>query len=534
MTTVPGTDKPMKPGVEKIADVNPDLPVEITLTLRGPDLPSGATATEGAMDPADFRKDYGASQQDIDTVTAALSRLGLTVRDSSRTARSVSVEGPAKVVEKAFGVHLGTYRGPAEEYRGQEGPVQVPAELATIVTGVFGLDLRRVAHRLTAAPEAPPSGTALSPRQLEDRYDFPSGDASGQTIAVLEFFGGYFAEDLAQFCRKYRLPDATASLTTVSIDQQPIPTLAEIKQLPTSKQGEWIGASGEVMMDVEIVAGLAPGAEIAVYFAPFTQKGWVDILNRLLHDRPAVVSVSWGTREDDPTAFSTAAVTAIEQRLAALAALGVTVCVSSGDDGSGDNGNDGRCHVNYPASSASVLAVGGTEIKNGAEVAWLDSPGTRFDPAGNPTGGGATGGGISTVIPRPSWQQQVSVSRPDDGSDFDGRVVPDVAALASRPFYDLIMEGRDAPNGGTSASAPLWASLIARCYATLGPQQKPVFATPRLYEGDGLPAFRDITDGTNTSTPDPGVGYEAGKGYDAVTGWGVPVGINLPPVLRSS
>jgi kumamolisin len=465
-------------------------------------------------------------------VRAALERLGLTVRDSSRTARSVTAEGPARLVDQAFGVELGTYRGAREEYRGQEGPVHVPAELDGVVTGVFGLDLRRVAHRLAAAPAATAKVAALSPNDLEDRYDFPPGDASGQTVAVVEFSGGYFPEDLEQFCQKYDLPDATASLTTISIDKQPIPTLDEIRQITDDDiRNDWLGASGEVMMDVEIVAGLAPGAGISVYFAPFTQKGWIDLLNRLMHDRPAVASISWGIREDDDTGLSAAAVAAIEQRFAALAALGVTVCVSSGDDGSGNNGNDDKCHVNYPASSASVLSVGGTEIKSGQEVAWLDPPGTRRDKDGKSTGGGATGGGISTVIARPGWQQQISVSRPDGGPSSAGRVVPDVAALASKPFYDLIFMGRDAPNGGTSASAPLWASLIARSYATLGSGHTPVFATPRFYAHAPLPAFRDITVGENTSTPDPGVGYKAGPGYDAVTGWGVPVGTNLPPVL---
>src|SRR5262249_39979311 len=73
--------------------------------------------------------------------------------------------------------------------------------------------------------------------------------------------------------------------------------------------------------------------------------------------------------------------------------------------------------------------------------------------------GGATGGGVSALFDRPAWQTvEVASLNP---SSIDGRVVPDVAALAGPPLYQLTLLGRSAPNGGTSASAPLWASLIA-------------------------------------------------------------------------
>ena len=108
--------------------------------------------------------------------------------------------------------------------------------------------------------------------------------------------------------------------------------------------------------------------------------------------------------------------------------------------------------------------------------------------------------------------------------------MPDVAADASaNTGYWMVVDGQGGASGGTSASAPLWASLIARLNASLG---KPVgYLSPLLYQAaaNGKPlgesGCRDITSGNN-ETASIG-GYVAGTGYDAVTGWGVPIGSAL-------
>jgi kumamolisin len=185
--------------------------------------------------------------------------------------------------------------------------------------------------------------------------------------------------------------------------------------------------------------------------------------------------------------------------------------------------------VDFPASSPFVLAVGGTQLNRPGvsppEVSWWETPGRRTQK-----GGGASGGGVSVKFPRPKWQsvQVKSVNK----AAIDGRVVPDVAALAGSPLYDLIFDGKDAPNGGTSASAPLWASLIARINRALPSNKQQRFLTPLLYAGSagetlGALACRDITLGNNVSHPAPGIGYQSGAGFDAVTGWGVPDGQEL-------
>ena len=173
-----------------------------------------------------------------------------------------------------------------------------------------------------------------------------------------------------------------------------------------------------------------------------------------------------------------------------------------------------------------MLTGSGANVK---EVTWWEAPGRRTN-----NGGGATGGGVSTLFPRPAWQG-VRVTSLNSGG-IDGRVVPDVSALAGEPLYDLIFVGKPQPNGGTSASAPLWAALIARINSQLPVAKQQRFLTPLLYENGkagqpvGKIASRDVLWGNNASNPVPGKGYKAGPGYDAVTGWGVPDGVKL---LRS-
>jgi kumamolisin len=238
----------------------------------------------------------------------------------------------------------------------------------------------------------------------------------------------------------------------------------------------------------------------------------------------------------EDSGWSKGAIVAINDRLNAARLLGITVCVSSGDDGSGDQLDDGGAHIDFPSSSPFALAVGGTMlVSSGAavtEVTWWEAPGRRTN-----SGGGATGGGVSMHFARPAWQN-VTVKSLNSGS-IDGRVTPDIAALAGDPGYDLIFLGQDSPNGGTSASTPLWTSLIARMYANLPAGKQQRFLTPLLYQkgSNGQPigksCSRDITSGNNTSNPEPGVGYKAGPGFDAVTGWGVPDGVALQAALET-
>jgi kumamolisin len=280
-------------------------------------------------------------------------------------------------------------------------------------------------------------------------------------------------------------------------------------------------ADQEVALDVEIAGAVAPGARIVVYFAPFTERGWVDGLAAAVGDkvnRPSVISISWGYAEGEPLdgfEWTEQAVQAVNETLQSAAAMGVSVCASSGDDGSNDRVNDGYAHVNFPASSPFVLGCGGTKLgavnnKIVSEVAWNDGPGA------------AGGGGISAMNPLPKWQTG-QVPRSVNPGKNTGRGVPDVCANASPSTgYRMVCGGKSWVVGGTSGAVPLWAALIARINKRVG---RPIgFFNPLLYSKFGKSGgFRDIVAGSNDTTGRIG-GYSAGPGWDACTGWGSPIG----------
>jgi kumamolisin len=524
-----GSGRSRKAGTVRVGDVDPGSPVEVTVTVRRPELPDvGAPLARDELE-----RGYSAASADLIEIRQVLGRFGLAVRSQAPLTGSLVVTGSAAQIEAAFHPRLGMYRTAAGgEIRGRETDVKIPAQLDGIVTGVFGLDQRRVAHRRMAAAALPvPPGAAgappWGPAELESHYRFPAGDCSGQTIAIAEFGGGFYPDDVRMYCDSHSRP--LPQISTVPVGLTPL-TPARLGSLSTAQQAEALGESGEVMMDVEIVAGLCPQAQIVVLFAPFHQKGWIDLLDRVLamDPPPVALSVSWGLAEDAPD-WTPAARQAINERLHTSALLGTTVCAATGDDGAGDQVPDGRAHVHFPASSPFVLAVGGTMLDGEDEVVWWNVPGDRSQH-----GGGSTGGGVSVEFARPAWQRVRRV-RSLNADGIDGRIVPDVAALAGLPAYGLVFNGQSTLNGGTSAAAPVWASLIARIAARHGGKSLP-FLAPLLYQPGrdrrvrGRAAFTDIRQGDNIS-PTPGRGYRAREGYDAVSGWGVPDGEKLLAAL---
>ena len=293
--------------------------------------------------------------------------------------------------------------------------------------------------------------------------------------------------------------------------------------LPPEQQND-PDSIGETMLDIEVIAGLCPKATIAVYFSRWSEKGWVDNLDAVLTDDDAgpILSVSYGLAEGQDI-WTQQTIEHVNDTLKELANAGTTVCVSTGDDGSDDQVNDGQAHVSFPASSPYVLAVGGTALDRttGDEIVWFEGDGVRRDQ------GGSTGGGVSEFNPKPSWQ---TVDIPSvDPSVTSGRIIPDVAAdAAGSTGYFMVASGTPQVVGGTSAATPLWAGLLARIHQA---GKKIGFLTPRLYgptgSTSGKPlgtvACRDITSGSNKSGSSA-AGYSAQAGYDACTGWGSPNG----------
>ena len=395
----------------------------------------------------------------------------------SDAAHCMRVTGPVSAMEKAFAVKLSRVRHGERVYRGRVGHLHVPAELDGVVTGVFGLDTRPMIKRkrprygkATSALPPASSRTWFTPQELADAYQFPTGDGDGQTIAILEFGGKFIADDLSTFLSLVGLPTADPNVV-----------VRNVRPIDPSDQDD-PDFIGEVMLDVEVVAAICPKATIVVLFSPFSENGWIANLDAIVSDptAPSVVSVSYGLAEGT-NIWTQTAIDHINDALKALANAGITVCLSSGDDGTDDQVPDGAAHLDFPAGSPYVLSVGGTALQKatGDEVMWFDGDGLRRD------GGGSTGGGVSAFNPRPSWQN-ISIPSVNPGS-IDGRIVPDVAAnAAGSTGYLVVAADASDPSqsaqfisGGTSAATPLWAALIAllqQAGKTVG------FLPPKLYQ----------------------------------------------------
>jgi kumamolisin len=530
----------------RVRDIDPHTRIEVTVTLKGPDLPSLDKMPERSLTPAEIEKSWGVPAENVQKVMGVLRSFGLHVRDVKQGGRSLRVAGPATAMIAAFQPKLGVYQVLGQgEIRGREGSLMVPAELDGLITGVDGLDQRRMAKRHAVSGAAAGTGglQPLTPADLETRYNFPPGDGAGRTIVIAEFgtpLGNgqilppaYIPSDVSAFCEAHGRPVPSVTIETVNIaplNQQQYETY--LHQLPQQLANLLFGQTAETMMDAQIIAALCPRASIGVFFASWDQKGWIDLLDEVTsgqHGTPVAVSISYGLAEEAAD-WSQGAMKSINDRLHIAAMQGITVCVSSGDDGTGCGQGGKRCHVEFPGASPFVLSVGGTMLSGASsgqiqEVVWWEAPGQRTNK-----GGGSTGGGVSTINPRPPWQT-VQIASLNPGAP-DGRVVPDVAALAGPPLYDLLLDGKPFPDGGTSAATPLWAALIARIDAALPADKRQRFLPPLLYKAAvAETAFRDVVSGQNASRPNPGKGYAAGRGFDAVSGWGVPNGAKLLDAL---
>ncbi|HTS51685.1 MAG TPA: S53 family peptidase, partial [Burkholderiales bacterium] len=403
---------------------------------------------------------------------------------------------------------------PGGSYRGRTGAVSIPQELHGIVVSVHGLDNRpqAKAHFRLASNNVNAAAAAVSytPLQIAKAYSFPAtGNGSGQTIGIIELGGGYKQSDLTTYFKNLKISPAP-TVVAVSVDGA-----------TNSPTGDTSGPDTEVGLDIEVCGAIAPGARIAVYFAPNTDAGFLDGINQAVTDtvnKPSVISISWGGPESSWTAQS---LQSYNSALQSAAAVGVSICVAAGDNGSDDGVGDGEDHVDFPASSPYALACGGTTLEVSgssisSEVVWNDQD----------TGDGATGGGVSGTFPLPSYQSNAKVPAGTNPKGFKGRGVPDVAGDADPATgYNVTVDGSSFAVGGTSAVAPLWSGLIALMNQSLG---TPVgFLNTALYNtGEGAGAFRDITSGDNGD-------FSAGPGWDACTGWGSPEGANLLKVLSS-
>ncbi len=450
---------------------------------------------------------YGASEAAIERVRSFAEQHGLTVVEASQARRRVFLRGSVAQLEQAFGVQLQDYEEGSRRFHTMTGDVSVPEPALEDVEAVLGLDDRPIARPhirflrniVNANPNA--SATSFEPPQVAQVYNFPQGvNGAGQCIGLIELGGGFETSDVQTYFQQLGIPAPT--VVAVPVDGG--------TNVPG---GDPSGADGEVALDIQVAGSIAPGAKIAVYFAPNTNQGFQDAVSAAIHDatnKPSVISISWGGPED---AWPQNTLTSFDMTLQSAAALGITVAAASGDSGSSD-GETGA-HVDFPASSPHVLGCGGTSLTASggtrqSETVWNDQA----------QGGGATGGGVSSFFALPSWQAQAGV--PKAAGSTGGRGVPDVAGdAAPATGYSVLIDGQAAVVGGTSAVAPLWAALVALLNQQLG---KPVgFLNPALY-GAGESVFFDVTQGSNGD-------FSAGPGWDACTGLGSPDGQKIATSL---
>jgi kumamolisin len=564
MIPISGSNRPPLPGATLLRKTDPKKSITVSIYLRrNPSKASEAASTIETLSeqPPQERRYlsksqlaamFGADPQEMQAVEEWAKSCKLKVVESDATKRLVKVSGTVAAINKAFGVQLNDYRHPeGYEYRGREGQAHVPEKLYGIVESVLGLDTRRVGRsrlRRSAVHEVEwqkfvaskargsANGSGISnpypgtffPPQVAALYDYPSNlTGKGQNVAIMSFngapdgnpHGGYSLAALKTYFTKV-LGGTAPNLTDVAVmgpGNNPGPE--------TPASGQQGDSTDEVMLDACVVGSVAPGANIFMYFTEFTTQGWVDALQDAIagDNDISVISISYGNPETDG-GWTVAGIQTVNQAFQAAIAAGITICCASGDDGSSDGVARGA-HVDFPASSPYVLGVGGTKLRASS----LSPPAIKSEVVWNELahGNGAGGGGISALFTKPSWQDGVNVPPSANPPHQVGRGVPDVAADADPVSGVVVMhiDGKHLdPVGGTSAAAPLWASLIARLNEGLNARCG--FINPVLYTKLAHGVLNDITSGNNGA-------YAATVGWDACTGLGTPDGARLLTALST-
>jgi kumamolisin len=443
---------------------------------------------------------------DFAKITEFANEAGLSVVKTDPARRLIKLAGPVDKMEAAFRTKLHYYHDGERAFRARSGPLSAPADVVDSIEAVLGLDTRRIAKPKLRPHVNPHAIVGHLPNDVAKLYGFPAtkGHGAGQCIAIVELGGGVRTSDTQRAFKAMGLKPPKVVAISVSGG--------------ANHPGQDTGADGEVALDVQVAGGAAPGATIAVYFAPNTDQGFVDAITRAVHDqqnRPSVISISWGSAEKNWTKQGLATMTSA---LRDAARMGVTVFAAAGDNLATDGVNDGRAHTDFPASSPYVVGCGGTLIDTASgnivkETVW------------NETDSG-TGGGISDVFPQPGYQKGIAVKSVNDGKVRRG--VPDLGAVADpNSGFRVVVGGAGQTIGGTSGVAPLFAGLFALINEACG---KPAgFCHPLLYGNAN--ACRQITQGHNK---DNGIGYDAGAGWNACTGLGAPVGQAILKVFQTA
>jgi uncharacterized repeat protein (TIGR01451 family) len=488
------------------------------------------------LTPEEFGRQYGPDQADIDAVTGWLGSHGFTVEEVARGGGWINFSGTAAAVKRAFRTEIRDYFVDGRLHRANAADPEIPRGLSDLVAGVVTLhDFPRKSMRSVGLPltqeELSPAYTSggyhtLAPGDFATIYNvkplYDAGiDGTGQTIAIAGRTHPSSA-NWATFRSTFGLPANPPQVVVNGTDP-----------------GD-LGADedGEADLDVEWSGAVARNAAIKFVVSKSTSAtDGVDLSAQYIvnHNLAPVMSVSFGSCE---SMMGSSENVFFNNLWSQAAAQGITVFVSTGDAGAAgcnigsDTTGSGRA-VNGLASTPYNVAVGGTQFNEGNGSYWnavnaVDGtsalsyiPETAWNESAGVAGGSglwATGGGASSRYAKPLWQTAPGV--PIDGK----RDLPDVSlAAAGHDGYRVRTQGGWSVFGGTSASSPSFAGLMALVVQKTGQRQGN--ANPRFYQlasaqygSAGTAVFHDTTAGNNSV---PGVtGYAAAAGYDLATGLG--------------
>ena len=482
---------------------------------------------------------YALSTAQQQQVEDWLTQHGYTVDATDALHSGIKVHATVATIERSLNIKLQSFTLAGHVFFMQQGVPTLPQPINSLVASVVGLDnfalpqfkppFGLLVHGTTLAGNCANYGAKenLTRNKLAAAYQvnqlYQQGyQGQGMTIGVAEFGDSYSPQDLANYAACVGI--ATPNVQNINVDGN-----------PASGSGQ-----GEAIMDLELIAGLAPQAQILDYqtdgsSASFAQS-MVDVFNRVASDHKVqVLSVSYGTYE---SSFSTSEQAAVNRSLRALAAEGISVFISSGDCGAFSQRIHNVAQVSFPASAIYAIAVGGTHLQvndsnvRTSETAW--SAGDNLPICMNDWG---SGGGVSqnSEFKRPSWQVGSGTNTQYNGGPLvttqpgplspsvtapNGlRQVPDVAAAAF-PNISVYYKGAWTSSGGTSAAAPIWAAGALLVDQALQQKSKTALGgVPQIYtlanNSGNFHPYNDITVGDNLF-------YTATKGWDYTTGWGSP------------
>jgi tripeptidyl-peptidase-1 len=435
---------------------------------------------------------------------------------------SVPMHGLEALTEGSFAIFKQTSTG--KLLTRLTGGVKLPAAIAEHVetfTGLHGfpLDAKPLVGNATV-------GQVVTPSVINKAYgiDQQTVKKSGKTNiqAIGQFQGQYVSTtDLSKFCQAY---DAQADCSISKF----------VGANTASRPGI------ESMLDTEYITGIAEGVSTWVYSYPsfdfcsdlLTWAG--DVAAESTH--PYVVSLSYGSQK---IGFCDSTTTKrLSEDVQKLGAMGVSVVIASGDDGSGgisrQGSNNGKLSPSFPASIPYALAVGATFFESGLSGEEMAT--TQF----------GSGGGFSYDYDAPTYQtaaiKAYLAKNPKTGSGTyatTGRGSPDVSLLGEQfEVYTSSPSGtiEKVAVGGTSASTPSWGAIISllneECLSASGGNKKLGFVNPLFYQN--ADAFNDITKGSNAVGENSKSGWKCTEGWDAATGLGTPKFTNLQSIVRKA